>query len=206
MPETKKKKLQIFATRLTSCPLCRTKISTTIRTLSEDSFRIILKELRHAEKDSLDPIALLKIFVCDLCGFSPSVKPIFQCESGHLICKQCFERFRHCWTCAWTLARAKPAASGKALAEIRSLAVENLLSRITKPCRFLSLGCTTTITNFNQHELNCDHMLVDCVVTSCHTKQAMKNLLDHVLHQNDDNHLVSILLNFLFFVTDSRTK
>ena len=50
--------------RLTTCPMCRTEISATIRTFSLDTgkaFRLILKELRLNEKTTFDPMQLLKI-------------------------------------------------------------------------------------------------------------------------------------------------
>ena len=180
--------------RLTTCPMCRTEISATIRTFSLDAgkaFRLILKELRLNEKTTFDPMQLLKIFVCDLCGYSPSVKPIYQCQSGHLICKQCFEKYQHCWTCALSFDCRSGSAksSGRAMSEIRCLAVENLLSRVTKRCRFSALGCEATITSLSRHELECEHMQVDCVVLTCFTRHSMKDLLDHLLPQDEEPHL-----------------
>lgn len=91
---------------------------------------------------------------------------------------QCFDKFQHCWTCTF-LSKARP------MFKIRSLVVEKLLNSISRPCSFEVFGCSEVISGLDHHELNCEYVVVDCVVHSCYTRHSMKHLLEHILHPHD---------------------
>ena len=52
-----------------------------------------------SEKISLSKEDLKDVLECPICLTVPREGPIFQCENGHIVCKECFEKIVECPQC-----------------------------------------------------------------------------------------------------------
>jgi len=68
--------------------------------------------------------------ICTTCLSLPRSAGMFQCENGHLICKECISRVSSvCPTCK------------KPMGKIRSIIADKIISLLPLPCRHADLGC-----------------------------------------------------------------
>ena len=80
--------------------------------------------------DQTPPISSLRDeVICTTCLSLPRVG-MFQCENGHLICKDCIGKCKNfCPTCK------------KPLGKIRSILAEKIISLMPLPCKHSERGC-----------------------------------------------------------------
>ena len=94
---------------------------------------------------------------CPVCMQVPRESPIFQCENGHLVCKNCKPRLPHCPQCRIFVGHT------------RNLLAEKLISKIKHKCKFAENGCgTEKIWEFLPiHETNCPYRTIPCLFKGC---------------------------------------
>jgi hypothetical protein len=90
----------------------------------KDSFEVKMSE-------SVSIKELESALQCPACNHLPRSTPIYQCESGHILCTNCRIRLSKCPTCQMSVGQT------------RSLFAEKMLQKIPLPCRFEIHGCQT---------------------------------------------------------------
>ena len=164
--------------RLETCPLCRETLEPEIRTFNDDILTWIRHELRHVEPFvTLRPQDLLRIIKCLSCFHTPTTMPMEQCVNGHIFCLRCSSLRFYCSICQRKSEVQVPFMTNR----IRSLAVQELLSAISRPCSFAKHGCPEKIDGFSKHEFTCQYSANYCVMPLCRFKVPLPNLLDHIL-------------------------
>ena len=73
--------------------------------------------------------ALEDCLECPVCLDVPDSAPVYQCENGHIVCKNCHSQLVECPPC-----RAPMGA-------MRSLLAEKLLETVPKKCTYARNGC-----------------------------------------------------------------
>lgn len=115
---------------------------------------------------------LAALFECPVC-FDYVLPPIFQCESGHLICNTCKERVQCC-----------PSCRGR-LGTVRNLAMEKVAETVKFPCKYASNGCSTRLLHTEKriHEASCERRpyACPCPGTSCKWEGPLDDVLNHLL-------------------------
>ena len=151
--------------RLRTCPICRIVLEPEIRTFDHDTIEQIEQELRHVESyiPQLSPELVIKLFECIRCKFVSTMAPVFRCLKGHVYCYKCPRSGRFCRVCF----RQSNYTLSDFPFTIRSLAIQEILGNIPKPCRFANYGCSELIEDFTQHETNCQYSKILCVITLC---------------------------------------
>ena len=83
---------------------------------------------------------------CVICLEVPRRDPIYQCDNGHLLCVICYKRVVNCPLCKVQLKK------------IRALAVEKILRKYPRPCKFRDNGCSALMRHLSlsEHEKSCD--------------------------------------------------
>ena len=113
-----------------------------------------------------------QVLECPVCLETPRKPPLFICPNGHGLCKMCKPQVSHCPVC-----RAK-------MGNTRNLALEALMDKLTKHCKYQPNGCkfqTKSLSNLEKHEQNCiQGELVSCPVVGCHDKFPMTTVLMHI--------------------------
>ncbi|CAI8020844.1 E3 ubiquitin-protein ligase SIAH1 [Geodia barretti] len=121
---------------------------------------------------SSQPADLAALFECPVC-FDYVLPPIYQCESGHLICNTCKERVQCC-----------PSCRGR-LGTVRNLAMEKVAETVKFPCKYASNGCTMRLLHTEKriHETNCERRpyACPCPGTSCKWEGPLDDVLNHLL-------------------------
>ena len=109
----------------------------------------------------------LRDLECPVCLQIPSEAPIFQCDKGHIHCKNCHPSLKECPVC-----RSKQC-------NVRSLMTEKLIMKIPKDCQFSDNGCPTKLekSKLGEHEVNCPFRIVPC--GKCGFEFLHFNLADH---------------------------
>ena len=90
---------------------------------------------------------------CPICLKLPESTPIYQCKSGHLICKDCAPKLNHCGVCR---VRLQPS--------IRSLIAEKMFTEFEVKCKFQKNGCDTEsmMQTIFAHEKECLYRTIEC--------------------------------------------
>ena len=121
---------------------------------------------------SSQPADLAALFECPVC-FDYVLPPIYQCESGHLICNTCKERVQCC-----------PSCRGR-LGTVRNLAMEKVAETVKFPCKYGSNGCTMRLLHTEKriHETSCERRpyACPCPGTSCKWEGPLDDVLNHLL-------------------------
>jgi hypothetical protein len=109
--------------------------------------------------DNFSVKELAEALECPICCLTPQSTPIYQCENGHMICKVCHDRLTICPSCC------------QPLGKIRNILAEQLLEKVTKPCRFAIHGCSAKVQLNLQdsHAANCKFREVKCPAWWCQT-------------------------------------
>ena len=109
---------------------------------------------------------------CPICLNLPNSTPIYQCQEGHLVCKDCHAKVNSCSIC-----RATP------LGSIRSLMAEKMLLESKFKCKFTDSGCELedNLMTLVVHESKCDHETIECkfIVNGCDAKSKRFIITNH---------------------------
>ena len=169
---------QACLSRLRKCPLCRVILKPEIQTFSQEILDTIKKELRHVEGPMglVCPEAIVRIFRCFFSRFTATQGPVYQCHKGHVHCYRCPGLGTLCGPCVKNTGKFS-----NIVFEIRSLAFQELLSLVPKPCRFSNHGCSTIIKGLCQHEINCQFSENCCIIPACPYTVSLPKLLTHIL-------------------------
>jgi len=134
------------------------------------------KSMAASNNASNNASELLALFECPVC-FDYALPPIFQCESGHVVCTECRAHLHICPSC-----RAP-------LANIRNLALEKVAEQVLFPCKFSSSGCQLTMSSATKpaHELHCDYRpyVCPCPGSSCKWSGSVNDVMSHLLSQHN---------------------
>lgn len=90
---------------------------------------------------------------CPIC-FDHILPPILQCRNGHVVCRDCRQKFENCSVCRVHFSTQ----------DIRNLALEKMAANVSLPCNYSDDGCTT-LPLYNEkmdHEKICDFRPVLC--------------------------------------------
>lgn len=98
------------------------------------------------DRKLLSLYSIQDVLECVICLEAPRKDPIYQCDNGHLLCANCYKRVVKCPLCKVELRN------------IRALAVEKLLRKCPRPCKFQDTGCSALMRQLSlaEHEKNCD--------------------------------------------------
>ena len=109
-------------------------------------------------------------FDCVICLEFPEDSPVYQCENGHVLCSSCHSRVVNCPTCRVKLRR------------IRCLAVEKVIARLGKPCKFSSHGCNVRLSleSLESHETRCGFQPVKCPSPNCDEMVTIAKMAKHI--------------------------
>ena len=115
---------------------------------------------------------LAVLFECPVC-FDYVLPPIFQCDSGHLICTNCKPKLQCCPSCRGPLGG------------VRNLAMEKVAETVQFPCKYASSGCSLRMLHKAKraHEEICEYRPYSCPCpgTSCKWSGNLDLVLDHLL-------------------------
>ena len=118
---------------------------------------------------------LAVLFECPVC-FDYVLPPIFQCDSGHLICTHCKPKLQNCPSCRGHLGG------------VRNLAMEKVAETVRFPCKYSSSGCTLRMLHGEKksHEESCEYRPYSCPCpgTSCKWQGPLDHVLDHLLQSH----------------------
>ena len=139
-----------------------------------------LKEkVDEVEKSLQNNISISKYYCneviqCPVCLSIPRTGPIYQCENGHVVCKDCHAKLVACPVC-----RNKTVG-------IRSLASEWILERFPIACAFKINGCQHEYMKnlLEIHEKECEFRLVNCFV--CSQDRMISEFANHVTVCHDE--------------------
>jgi len=106
---------------------------------------------------------------CPVCFKIPSSTPIYQCDQGHIHCKNCHPRLRTCPICRIPLSIST-----------RALLAEKLLARLPMKCSYN--GCEEVMMKdlLAKHEKDCPFRNVRCPVYTCHLEFPVNDIIGHV--------------------------
>ena len=106
---------------------------------------------------------------CPVCFKIPSSTPIYQCDQGHIHCKDCHPRLRTCPICRIPLNIST-----------RALLAEKLLARLPMKCSYD--GCEEIMMKdkLAKHEQDCQFRNVKCPVYTCHLEYPVNDIMGHV--------------------------
>ena len=103
------------------------------------------------------PEDVRKDIECPVCLQLPRDIPIFQCDNGHIICKDCKPQLELCPQCRTFVGHT------------RSLIAERIVSKIQHNCKFSEDGCDKKVLfeGLQGHERRCEFRPVPCVISDC---------------------------------------
>ena len=180
--------------KLSTCPICREKLTAKIKTISDEMSLILKQELRHVEDaaGTINLSRLMEFLRCAACRYWPTQYVSRQCVNGHLLCQKCNAPHSKCPTC---LARRDD------LFSIRSLKIQKILEITAKPCRYKRYGCKVVITDLNKHESDgCVYKEIRCIFANCSSQFSRISLLDHLKEFNPNHH------NLILPLQDSQNR
>jgi hypothetical protein len=113
---------------------------------------------------------------CPVCLKLPQQTPIYQCDSGHIICKSCHSKLETCPQCR------SPLRAG------RSLVAERLLEAFPEPCKFAHLGCDAVVVPYKaeEHAKECEFREVACPIDECEVKTVITEMNNHIVTAHHD--------------------
>lgn len=107
-------------------------------------------EDENPETDNAKTVeTVLNYSQCPVC-FETLVPQIYQCENGHIVCKDCIEKMVKCGECRVPLNQGS---------RIRNIALENICQSLNATCPNNSYGCgvNTTIDQLKNHLEVCSY-------------------------------------------------
>ena len=122
---------------------------------------------------SLD--SLKNILECPVCLFQFRTTPIFRCENGHLLCKECRVKIEKCPECRILLGYSRCLTSER-------IVLSSMPSNL--PCKFTDRGCKEQFNKekLEKHELECTNSVAKCPMTSgkCHQDVFLLKMWEHL--------------------------
>lgn len=124
----------------------------------------------HEIKDALD---------CTICLDIPKNDPVYQCENGHILCKECRENITDCPVC-----RVK-------LGSLRNLAIEKVLAKCPRPCEYSNYGCIVKLTKeaLDVHKDVCKYKPLQCLHPVC---KEFVPMIEIPSHMNQEHNVVKV--------------
>ncbi|PSN36803.1 hypothetical protein C0J52_19388 [Blattella germanica] len=153
--------------------------SLTQRTQTTDNSLVIEKYLNK----------MWKVLECPVC-LEITTPPILQCEQGHHVCSNCWEKVPSCPLCKRRKSKS------------RNYVAEALVEKFPLPCRYRVDGCMTTVslTEKRNHEDLCAYRTCLCLADGCNHACNFKAMTVHL----KDAH--SQLLSGILFCASKREK
>ena len=108
--------------------------------------------------------------ICTVCLDVPSSSPIYQCENGHLLCKNCWPKLNRCPSCQ------------KRLTSNRNLLAEQMLEKLLIPCQ--NQGCeekVIMVSGQTKHDKDCLYLAFKCLIPNCEEITCKAKLIEHNL-------------------------
>ena len=120
-------------------------------------------------KDDILLKQLEEFLECNVCLNVPDTAPIYQCDNGHLFCKNCIMKLSSCPCCRGQLSR------------IRNLLAEKILDKIPTGCRFKDYGCDVILPreDLPTHSKGCKFREVMCPRRLCKKMICLDDVADH---------------------------
>lgn len=115
---------------------------------------------------------LLEELECPICS-NYMISPIYICQGGHSICKECKQKIAKCGFCE------------SPIGTTRNFTLEKLSGLVKYPCRNVNDGCSFIgdSTNIREHEASCSLLKVSCPLkrhTKCSWKGEESSVSGHV--------------------------
>ena len=116
------------------------------------------------------PEDVRKDIECPVCLQIPRETPIFQCDNGHIICKDCKPRLELCPQCRTFIGNS------------RNLIAERIVSKIKHNCKFAEDGCDKEVLfeGLQDHEKRCIFHPLKCVKSDCEELIKRSQYLSHI--------------------------
>ncbi|XP_036391717.1 E3 ubiquitin-protein ligase SIAH1A-like [Megalops cyprinoides] len=118
---------------------------------------------------------LVSLFECPVC-FDYALPPILQCQSGHMLCSNCWPKLTFCPTCRGHLGY------------IRNLAMERVANLLLFPCKYAWSGCKDTLSHMEkaEHEELCEFRPYSCPCPgpSCKWQGFLDAVIPHLMQQH----------------------
>ena len=107
---------------------------------------------------------------CPVCLQLPQQTPIYQCENGHIVCKNCHQKLVNCPQCR------------RPLGKNRNLFAENFLVYFMKPCPFSKHGCQQKFLPdmAKGHQKSCRYREIVCFVPFCKQRISVNLIKKHL--------------------------
>ena len=134
-----------------------------------------------SKEDILENMFQLKdALECPVCLLLPQETPIYQCDNGHIVCKDCHAQLENCPQCR------------KALGRSRNLFAEKFLVRFMKPCPFDQHGCKVKFMPDRgaEHMAECDYREINCFFPHCDQIVSVQSMKTHLIsdHRQKTNY------------------
>ena len=138
------------------------------------------------------PEDMRKDIECPVCIQIPREIPIYQCENGHIICKNCQPRLEVCPQCRIFVGHT------------RSLIAEKLVSKIQHKCKFAECVEERLLEDLQKHEDNCVFREFRCITRDCNEKMRLDNWIQHfqTYHSKFNFHMSNFLYEPIYLHTD----
>ena len=141
-----------------------------------------------------------KILECPVCLEVPKSTPIYQCEKGHIHCKNCHDGLKRCPVCRSSMIKIRALVLEQVIAALfpsqecdlvecllchEKVKMKELNAHEEKTCKFRTqpcpnYGCDHTIQmHFDQHMQNCQYRIVKCKNYGCHSEVPFKYFEAH---------------------------
>lgn len=130
----------------------------------------ILEKKEKEEHTSIPTDYLTEMFDCPICE-NLMKPPIYMCQLGHSICKNCKPKLETCPTCR------------KPFGDSRNFLVENLFNKIQFPCTFHPCSYKNYGDKIIVHELTCEFrkfLCLFCAQNAYDSGDCVKDLKSHI--------------------------
>ena len=116
---------------------------------------------------------------CVICLDIPKSDPVYQCTNGHILCSICHKRVIDCPICKIELG------------SIRSLAIEKVLAKYPRCCKFECYGCDVKLNKdeLQTHETVCKYRAAGCPLLLCKKLIPLMKLLEHINEEHNNCHI-----------------
>jgi hypothetical protein len=105
---------------------------------------------------------------CNVCLYVPYSSPIYQCDNGHLLCKECYKKLSYCPCCRALLSK------------IRNRFAEKVQDKIPMKCKFAGYGCKEILPrkDLPSHAKECVYREVVCPNYYCGERVSLASIVE----------------------------